>query len=297
MGATTSERHLVRSSKGPVFLFKFVRRLIYVGILAGLLTLNVATLVSGMVFNWLSGLVEFVDVSSVREKHKAEVSQKDRTIAQQRADLDKKDAKIAERDHTIARQTADLDAKDRRLAQQSDELGNLRSRNVDLTSQNARLRADLEINYRGDRVLYREAVSDTMDRVGPRMVHMTQRNIASIPGEALPFIGISVVVAATTWELSDACDTMEDLHELDVALNPDRAIESGEVCGMKVPTAAEVRDKVFASPGVVWDEMKARYDDLPDFSISRTYEAILAWGRSLLTGWDDWTPFGETPPT
>jgi hypothetical protein len=290
MGAMTDERHPARGSKALVLPFRFFRRLIYVGILVGLLTLNVATLVSGMVFNWLSGLVEFVDVSSVREKHKAELSQKDRTIAQQRADLDT-------RDRTIVEQRAELDAKDRKLAQQSDELASLSSRNVDLTSQNARLRADLEIDYRGERVLYREAVSDTMDRVGPRMVHMTQRNIASIPGEALPFIGIAVVVAATTWELRDACKTMEDLHELDVALNPDRAIESGEVCGMRVPTAAEVRDKVFASPSVVWEEMKAQYDDLPDVSISRAYERILEWGRSLLTGWDDWSLFGESSPT
>jgi hypothetical protein len=263
--------------------------MIYVGIFAGLLTLNAATLVSGMVFNWLSGLVEFVNVSSVRETHKAEVNQKDDAIAQQRAELDTKNEKIAERDDTIARQTTELDAKDRTLAQQSDDLANLRSRN-------ARLRADQKVKYRGERVLYREAVSDTMDRVGPRMVHMTQRNIASIPGEALPFIGIAVVVAATTWELRDACKTMEDLHELDVSLNPDRAIESGEVCGMEMPTAAEVRDKVFASPGVVWGEMKAQYDDLPEFSISRTYETILEWGRNLLIGWDDWSPFSESSP-
>ena len=256
MGATTDERHPARGSRAIVLPFRFFRRLIYVVILVGLLTLNVATLVSGVVFNWLSGLVEFVDVSSVREKHKAE--------------LDEKDNIVKQKERTIARQRADLDAKDRTLTQQSDELKNLRSRNVDLASQNARLRADLEISYRGERVLYREAVSDTMDRVGPRMVHMMQRNIASIPGEALPFIGIAVVVAATTWEWRDTCDTMEDLHELDVALNPDRAIESGEVCGMRVPTAAEVRDKVFASPGVVWEEMKAQYNDLPDFSMSRT---------------------------
>ncbi|WP_273522877.1 hypothetical protein [Rhodosalinus sediminis] len=289
MGASTKEPDPARRVKTLLSPFRFLRRIIYVGILAGLITLNAATLVSGMVFNWLSGLVEIADISSVRESHRAELDQKDQTIARQKTELDTKDAKIAERDDRIARQTADIDAKDRRLAQQSEDLAELRS-------GNARLRADLEVNYRGERVLYREAVSDTMDRVGPRMVHMTQRNIASIPGEALPFIGIAVVVAATTWELRDACKTMEDLHELDVSLNPDRAIESGDVCGMEIPTAAEVRDKVFASPGVVWDEMKAQYDDLPEFSISRIYETILELGRNLTIGLGDWNPFTESSP-
>ena len=136
-----------------------------------------------------------------------------------------------------------------------------------LTDDVAKLRASKHVTYRGQKKLLSEAVEDTTTRVGRRIAANAGRNIGSMFGEAIPFVGIGVIVAATTWEIKDSCDTMKDLHELDVAFNPSNAAQDGaqEVCGMAVPSKAEVGRMVKESPGKAWDKAKVSLPDLPDF--------------------------------
>jgi hypothetical protein len=111
-----------------------------------------------------------------------------------------------------------------------------------------------------------EAVEETTQRVTKRTTAGATRNVAATFGEAIPVIGVGVVVAATAWELKDACDTMKDLHELEVALDPTKASDASvqEVCGMKVPSKEEIWEKVKASPGEAWANAKAAMPDLPE---------------------------------
>jgi hypothetical protein len=55
-------------------------------------------------------------------------------------------------------------------------------------------------------------------RFGARLAGRTKRvaaaSVAAIPGEAIPFIGLSVLIAGTLYELHAACDSMNDLDEL-----------------------------------------------------------------------------------
>lgn len=59
-------------------------------------------------------------------------------------------------------------------------------------------------------------------RFGTRLANRTKRvavkSIASIPAEAMPFLGVAVLIAATGYELYAACETMRDLDELYMAL-------------------------------------------------------------------------------
>ena len=75
--------------------------------------------------------------------------------------------------------------------------------------------------------------------------------MGSMVAEAVPYIGIGVIVAVTTLEVRDACDTMKDLHELNVAFNPETATPDGarEVCGTRVPT----KEEVWAAAKRKWD--------------------------------------------
>lgn len=55
-------------------------------------------------------------------------------------------------------------------------------------------------------------------RFGTRLANRTKRvavkSIASIPAEAIPFLGVAVLIADTGYELYAACETMRDLDEL-----------------------------------------------------------------------------------
>ena len=55
---------------------------------------------------------------------------------------------------------------------------------------------------------------------------------------------------------------MKELHELDVAFNPDHAIDEREVCGMQVPTVDEILEKAKAAPGAALDAIIVM---IPDF--------------------------------
>lgn len=82
-------------------------------------------------------------------------------------------------------------------------------------------------------------------------------------GEAWPVAGVAVVATATTLELYDACVIMRDLHELDVAFNPEAAfgVDAQAVCGTQVPSKEEIWAKVKSSPVEAW-AMAA--DAIPD---------------------------------
>lgn len=100
----------------------------------------------------------------------------------------------------ITRLETDLNAKNRQVASLTDEL--------------ASSRASRMVNYRGQRMLVSEAVEHTVERVGRRLAISTSRSVGSVFAESIPFFGIAVIVGATTWEIADACDTMDDLHQL-----------------------------------------------------------------------------------
>jgi len=184
------------------------------------------------------------------------------------------------------RQADDLARLERRAARLSGELADSRAAQARL----ARELRDSPVTYRGKRIAAREAVKDTAERVARRTTFATSRNLASMAGEALPMVGVGVIVAATAWELSDACALMGEMRELDAAFNPNDPMTDDEICGMKPPTRAELWASIKASPGAAWDTARGMYDSLPEVSFSGTYD----WALASLTGvWD--AAFGDDP--
>lgn len=147
----------------------------------------------------------------------------------------------------------EIKTKDRRIASLSDEVAGLKTSRA--------------VTYRGQKAAISEAVEDTTQRIGRRTAIGSSRNFGSMFGEAIPFYGIAVVVAATTWEMHDACETMKDLHQLDVSFNPDNAtpVDHSEVCGSTVPTKEELWLSVKESPGEAWRKAKDAMPELPEF--------------------------------
>ena len=130
------------------------------------------------------------------------------------------------------------------------------------------------VTYRGKKVLMKDAVKDTGQRIGTRVEKMTARNIASMAGESLPYVGATVVVAATAWEVRDACSLLNEMNELSVAFDPDAEVDSTKVCGQRVPTKAEVIASIKASPGMVWSSTKETYRELTDVSLPGLYDGL-----------------------
>ena len=115
------------------------------------------------------------------------------------------------------------------------------------------------------------------------------RSVASIPAEAIPYIGPFTIVAVTGLEIKDACATMEDLRELNGLLDTGEDIDTGTVCGLDVPDLGTVIDKVKKSPKAAYESARSFDVPLPSWS---DVNAIIkrAWGGSLngLKGIWDW---------
>jgi hypothetical protein len=84
-------------------------------------------------------------------------------------------------------------------------------------------------------------------------------SIAAIPAEAIPFLGVAVLIADTGYELYAACETITDLDQLYSELGmadetPDDAMHS--VSSAELPDAAEVWDGVVAQSGEWLDQAR-----------------------------------------
>jgi hypothetical protein len=94
-------------------------------------------------------------------------------------------------------------------------------------------------------------------RFGTRLASRTRRvaakSIAAIPAEAIPFLGVAVLIADTGYELYAACETLRDLDVLYAELGiPEQAPEDAvhTACNPDLP-----------DPGEVWDEVVARSEE------------------------------------
>lgn len=174
------------------------------------------------------------------------------------------------------------------------DLGRERTRNRALRSQlDDALRP---VTFRGQRMAAREATRTTLSSVRQRTARVATTNLATIPGESIPVYGMAVVLAATAWELQQACTTMTELDALEAALSgTEPAPEAREkVCGMSVPTREEVWSGILAAPAAAWETsvtgLKQASDAMPDLpapDFDSWWRSASAWLGSL------WVPEPE----
>lgn len=158
-----------------------------------------------------------------------------------------------------------------------------------LEAENRRLRTPDTIDFRGKKTSPKEASSVVLKSLQSRTKLVAAANAGSAVGESIPVYGIAIIAAATTYELKSACENMKELHELDVALNPETA-DLGDrdyVCGLKVPTKEELWQMVKNSPKTAWKSAVSGYEgvsewatnlEAPDFSGS--FSRLMAWTAS-----------------
>lgn len=176
--------------------------------------------------------------------------------------------------------------------QHADEVAELTSEVAQERAAKRKLRAELAdtssdiVTYRGQKVALKDAVNRTAERVSKRAAATSAREVTSMAGEALPYVGIAVVVGATALELRDLCDTMKDMSELQRALDPNTRVSDEEktVCAQRVPTRDELWAAVKSSPGTAW--AKAR-SVLPSLEEIKEYELPdIDWGGAWASAID-----------
>lgn len=73
-------------------------------------------------------------------------------------------------------------------------------------------------------------------KVSKRAFRNATKNLASLPAESLPYIGLGTVLALTAMDLRDACETMKDMDALSVALGlSDTSDDTVKICAKEVP--------------------------------------------------------------
>ncbi len=161
-----------------------------------------------------------------------------------------------------------------------------------LDAENRKLKGELQVSFRGKKMSTKAAAAQVTGSLQARTKRVAATNLASVAGESIPFYGIAIIAAATSYELKSACDTMRDLYDLDVALDPDGASDDGRdyVCGLQVPTKEEIWRTTKASPRAAWQTAVAAYDgstdwvsnlEAPDFS--GKWSSLKGW----VSGWVD----------
>lgn len=152
-----------------------------------------------------------------------------------------------------------------RYATKEAEVVKLVAANKGMKAGQVALKAELAELRVGKKALG-DAVSATTRRVSTRTVKLATADLSATVGQAIPWIGIAVVVAATAYDLDMSCETMKDMKALDLAMNPsaDEGADVDTVCGMVVPTKEEVWEAVKASPGAAWDAAASVLTGLPD---------------------------------
>ncbi|MBU2941053.1 hypothetical protein Q8W25_03630 [Shimia thalassica] len=230
-------------------ILRITKTMLLAAVLALSLGLNVATVAIGSVATLLSSTYEAITGAA------SVVGRTDRDLATKSKQLDAKSRQLEATSRQLEKTNKQLDTSKRKVASLSDEVAELRKPKV--------------VRYRGQSRMLSEAVEDTAERVSRRTATAATRNAGSVFAEAIPIAGIAVIVGVTAWDLKDACDTMYDLHQLELAFNPGAAAdpEATEVCGLTVPTKDEVWGTVKSSPANAWSMAKDFVPDLPDLTM------------------------------
>ena len=123
-----------------------------------------------------------------------------------------------------------------------------------LASKDAALKKQKAANLKG-----KASTRNFGKRLATRTKRVTAKSIAAIPAEAIPFLGVAVLIADTSYELYAACETMRDLDALyaDMGMadeTPDDVIHSA--CNPKLPDAEAVWKGVVAKSGEWLDEAR-----------------------------------------
>ena len=87
-------------------------------------------------------------------------------------------------------------------------------------------------------------IKGVTSRIAKRTARNVGVNVASVPAEALPWLGVASVVGVTAMDIKDGCDTMKDMNGLLQELDLETNDEETTVCGYTLPSTQELMDNL-----------------------------------------------------
>jgi len=156
------------------------------------------------------------------------------------------------------------------------------------------------VPFKGKKVAIKTAVEETANKIGKRSLKSATRNVSSMPGEAIPWLGTAVIVGVTALELYDLCATLKDMTELKRAFDPtlSSSEEELEVCAIKVPPKDVIFAAVKESPQKAWAQAKEltpsieeiKEMEMPEVNFQdlwdETKNSTGDWTKKLKNYWD-----------
>ncbi len=129
----------------------------------------------------------------------------------------------------------------------------------------------------------KKAIESTSNTVISKSLGMVSRNALSLPAQAIPFIGIAVIVGVTSLDIKASCDIVAELESLKkkLGLQIEDKTNEKEFCGI---TTKELGQSIKQAPAKSWEIAKQYVPDLPDFSPA--WEKTKEWTSP--TGWWGW---------
>lgn len=183
--------------------------------LVGLLATNVATIVNSTAHDWMhrflwTALSIGGDLLANKAMGDSPKVKADQNLKTQTAELEAKNKQLVSANASQAKQLDELNVENKKLAQKLETNGKL--------------------------------AKETVSKVHKRLTEGVLRNIASLPSESVPFVGIAFVIGATSMDIYDACQTMKDFNALLVRLG--EGDEKPDFCGQKTPSVEEIKESI-----------------------------------------------------
>lgn len=85
------------------------------------------------------------------------------------------------------------------------------------------------------------------NKIVKRTARTTAKSIASIPLEAIPYIGVATILGMTAYEIKSACDNKKDMDNLYNELgflNDEETSTFDDVCNLKTPSKEDILSKL-----------------------------------------------------
>lgn len=161
--------------------------------------------------------------SPVRKK-KAEIDVATRTIRAEKDALQESNRVLSAEQESTARKHKELDERHRAL---TNEHSNLQERHKKLAVDHDGLK--------GQSLKQAQVARATSQRIGSKVVTVAARGVSSFLPRIVPYAGAAVSATILAWDITDLCDTMKALDDLDMAFGQPPSGQ-GKVCGLTVPT-------------------------------------------------------------
>lgn len=164
----------------------------------------------------------------------------------------------------ISSTITDLQGANKRLKGQNEQLKTVNSQmkasSKTLSAQNKQLvatNAELDLKNKEATLIAR--------RISARTVKGAVRNAAVIPAEAIPNIGLAVILGVTAYELADACATMKDINSLNSLMSGAAEIDESTVCGLRPPSTEDIFKALEETPEQAWNTASSYEIEVPSW--------------------------------